>query len=63
MEQYQHSPLELRAIADLVDAMNAFDEKLNAHSVTMARSWIPITPLLRSKFRLFGNARIVPVEE
>ena len=35
MEQYQHSPEELRAIADLVDAMNAFERTLNAHSVTV----------------------------
>ena len=35
MEQYHHSPDELRAIADLVDAMNAFDKRLTAHSVTV----------------------------
>lgn len=35
MEQYQHSPEELRAIADLVDAMNAFERTLNAQSVTV----------------------------
>lgn len=35
MEQYQHSPEELRAIAELVDAMNAFDRKLTVHSVTV----------------------------
>ena len=35
MEQYQHSPEELRAIAELVDAMNAFERTLNADSVTV----------------------------
>lgn len=35
MEQYQHSPDELRAIAELLDAMNAFERTLNAHSVTV----------------------------
>lgn len=35
MEQYQHSTEEMRAIADLVDAMNAFERTLNAHSVTV----------------------------
>jgi len=35
MEQYQHSPQELRAIADLVDAMNAFDKALEVFSVSV----------------------------
>ena len=34
-EQYRHTAKELRAIADLLDAMNKFDEDLEPESIAM----------------------------